>query len=201
MMSPLASRAVVPMCHVMPGLRALAMVVLVLAAPFGTAVAQARDTSLDALFDLLKRAKTAAEAQTVEGAIWAAWMRSGDAEADGLMLLGAVAMEAGDAKTALAVFDKLVARRPDFAEAWNKRATVHYLRGDFPAAVADIQRTLALEPRHFGALSGLGLIYDALGKERSALRAFEAALRIHPRLPGARAYVEAIREKTAGLAI
>ena len=200
-MSPLARRAAVPMCVFMRGLRTLAMVVLVLAAPFGIPAAQARDTSLDALFDLLKKAKTAAEAQTVEGAIWVAWMHSGDAEADGLMQLGAAAMEAGDAEAALAVFDKLVARRPDFAEAWNKRATVHYMMGDFAASVADIQRTLALEPRHFGALSGLGLIYDALGKEQPALRAFEAALRIHPRLPGARAYVDAVREKTAGLPI
>lgn len=201
MMSPLARRATVPMCHSMHSLRTLVVVLLVLASPFGIPAAQARDNSLDALFDLLKRAKTAAEAQNVEGAIWVAWMHSGDAEADSLMQLGTAAMEAGDPESALAVFDKLVVRRPDFAEAWNKRATVHYMMGNFGASVADIQRTLALEPRHFGALSGLGLIYDALGKERPALRAFEAALRIHPRLPGARAYVEAVRQKTAGLPI
>lgn len=185
----------------MRSLRTLAMVVLVLAAPFGITAAQARDPGLDVLFDLLKKAKTAAEAQTVEGAIWVSWMHCGDVEADGLMQLGTAAMEAGDPEAALAIFDKLVNRRPDFAEAWNKRATVYYMMGDFAAAVADIQRTLALEPRHFGALSGLGLIYDALGKEGAALRAFEAALRIHPRLAGARAYVEAVREKTAGLPI
>jgi Flp pilus assembly protein TadD len=190
------------MCHFMRGLRTLAVVVLVLAAPFGIPSAQAaRDSSLDALFDLLKKAKTAAEAQNVEGAIWVAWMHSGDVEADSLMQLGTAAIEAGDPGSALAVFDKLVTRRPDFAEAWNKRATVHYMMGNFAASVVDIQRTLALEPRHFGALSGLGLIYDALGKERPALRAFEAALRIHPRLPGARSYVEAVRQKTAGLPI
>jgi Flp pilus assembly protein TadD len=177
------------------------MIVLMLAAPFGLPAAQSRDDNLGALFDLLKRAKTVAEAQNVEGAIWMAWMHSGDAEADGLMQLGTAAMEAGDPEAALAVFDQLVTRRPDFAEAWNKRATVHYMMGNLAASVADIQRTLALEPRHFGALSGLGLIYDALGKEGPALRAFEAALRIHPRLPGARAYVETVQHKMAGLPI
>jgi tetratricopeptide (TPR) repeat protein len=182
-------------------LRILAVVVVVFAASLGAAAAAGRDRNLDSLFELLQKATTTAEAQSVEGAIWTLWMQSGDADADTLMQLGVAAMNAGDLDAALAAFDSLVKAAPDFAEAWNKRATVYYMAGDYAASVADIERTLALEPRHFGALSGLGLIYAHLGQEKAALRAFEAALKIDPHLPGARAYIEAVREKSIGRAI
>lgn len=185
----------------MRSLRALALVVVVLVASLGAAGAAGRDPNLDALFDLLKKATTMAEAQSVEGAIWTRWMQSGDTAADTLMQLGVAAMNAGDLAAAATAFDSLVKAAPDFAEAWNKRATVEYLVGDYTASVADIERTLVLEPRHFGALSGLGLIYAHLGQEQAAVRAFTAALKINPHLPGASAYIEAIREKAAGRAI
>lgn len=181
--------------------RVLALALVVSVASLGSAAAAGRDRNLDTLFDLLKKATTTAEAQTVEGAIWNLWMQSGKPEADGLMLAGATAMEAGDLETARVAFDELVRLAPDFAEAWNKRATVHYLMGDYAASVADIERTLALEPRHFGALSGLGLIYAHLGEEAAAVRAFAAALKINPHLPGATAYIESVREKKTGRAI
>lgn len=183
----------------MRNLRTLGLALVILAASVGAAAAADRD--LDALFDLLRKATTTAEAQSVEGAIWARWMHSGDTDADNLMELGVAAMQAGHLEAALTAFDTLVEAAPDFAEAWNKRATVYYMMGDFAASVADIERTLALEPRHFGALSGLGLIYAHLGREAAATRAFEAALKINPHLPGATAYIEAFRDKTTGRAI
>jgi tetratricopeptide (TPR) repeat protein len=92
----------------------------------------------------------------------------------------------------------MVRRSPNFAEGWNKRATVYFLLGDFDASVGDIERTLQLEPHHFGALSGLGQIYLALDREEAALKAFEAALVIDPHLVGVRAAVEGIKKKREG---
>ncbi len=87
------------------------------------------------------------------------------------------------------------------AEGWNKRATVHYLMASHQESLGDIERTLALEPRHFGALSGRGLVNLALGREEAALQAFEAALQIYPHLPGAKSHIKALREKLKGKAI
>ena len=84
---------------------------------------------------------------------------------------------------------------PDYAEGWNKRATVHYLKGDYSASVIDIERTLALEPRHFGAISGMGLIFMARGDEAGALKAFKEVLKIHPHARGAQFHVEELRKK------
>jgi len=182
-------------------LRLIPILMLMLAAPAVASATHARDPNLDPLLDRLKAAPTETEAKSIEQAVWQAWMHSGDVEADSLMLLGVSAMQVGNLPAALAVFDRLVDHAPDFAEAWNKRATVHYLLGDYERSVADIERTLALEPRHFGALSGLGMIYDALGKEEAALKAFQAVLRIHPQLRGIRSHVESLREKLAGRAI
>ena len=91
-----------------------------------------------------------------------------------------------------------LAEQPEFAEAWNKRATVLYLMGDYQRSVADVEQTLALEPRHFGALAGLGLINLALDREVAALRAFEAALNIHPQQPGLRAKIKELRTRLGG---
>jgi tetratricopeptide (TPR) repeat protein len=94
--------------------------------------------------------------------------------------------------------DALVRRAPDFAEAWNRRATLNFLIGDYRASVDDIQATLRLEPRHFGALSGLGLIYLAIDRPEAAARSFEAALAVHPHLPGARAHVDMLKGRIEG---
>jgi tetratricopeptide (TPR) repeat protein len=87
---------------------------------------------------------------------------------------------------------------PSFAEGWNKRATVYYLMGDFKASVGDIEHTLELEPRHFGALSGLGLIYMNMGKDQAALRAFRKTLEINPHLPAIRERADELAKKLKG---
>ncbi len=156
------------------------------------------DPRLDALFGKLKSTADAAEAQAVEQAIWRVWLDSGDAKIDAIMATGVRAMTFRDHAQALRAFDEMVRLAPGFAEGWNKRATVHYLRGDHDAAAADIERTLALEPRHFGALSGLGLVRLAQGDEAAALAAFEAALKLHPHLPGADSHIKDLRERVKG---
>jgi tetratricopeptide (TPR) repeat protein len=96
------------------------------------------------------------------------------------------------------IYDAIIKRDPEFAEGWNRRATLRFMTGDYDGSVADIQKVLALEPRHFGALAGLGMIYMAVDEPEGALRAFEAALAIHPHLPAARAHVGFLREQMQG---
>ncbi len=160
--------------------------------------ADQNDPRLDDLFARLKSVPNEAEARVTEEAIWRVWIVSGNEAADRRMARGVLAMQGGAHAVALAAFDRIVAIAPDFAEGWNKRATVHYLMGNFQASLDDIAKTLALEPRHFGALSGRGLVNLALGDERAALEAFEAALAIHPHLPGANTHIKALRERVRG---
>ena len=160
-----------------------------------------KDPRLDGLFEDLRKAPTEEEAQPVEEKIWRVWLMSGNGSVDAEMLRGLHAMGKKDNEAALDAFTRAVTMQPDFAEGWNKRATVNYLLGRYDQSVIDIQKTLELEPRHFGALSGLGLINLALGRDRQALAAFEAALKIHPHMPGADSHIRELREKFRGKGI
>ncbi|HMR32937.1 MAG TPA: tetratricopeptide repeat protein [Geminicoccaceae bacterium] len=174
--------------------RVLAAALLLLSA--APALADQIDPRLPALFERLKAGPEAAV--VAEAEIWQIWSEIFDAESAELLAEGTAAMATRSWPTALERFDALVERSPNFAEAWNKRATLHYLMGDYPASVADIQRTLALEPRHFGALSGLGLIFMTIGDPEPAIESFEAALAIHPYMPGARQNIEGLRAQVGG---
>ena len=156
--------------------------------------ADQNDSRLDGLFTQLREAAGPGEAHQVEGQIWQIWGQSDDGAVRGLMRDGVAAMTRGDYRHALAKFDQMVVIAPDFAEGWNKRATVHYMLGNYAQSLADIAKTLVLEPRHFGALSGRGLVYVRLEDERRALKAFEDALAIHPHLPGAAANADQLRK-------
>ena len=159
------------------------------------------DPRLGTLFAELAKAPSPEEAAPIEQTIWKIWMLSGNGAVDADMLRGLQAMGKNDNETALDYFTRVIEASPDFAEGWNKRATVNYLLGRFDASVIDIQKTLALEPRHFGALSGLALINLSLDREREALKAFEAAMRVHPNLPGAETHIRELREKIRGKGI
>ena len=100
------------------------------------------------------------------------------------MRMGTRSMDAGQFEQAIGIFSSLIQKAPDFAEAWNKRATIYFMIGDYSLSIEDVDRTLALEPRHFGALSGLGQIELLRGNGDAALNAFERALEVHPKLPG-----------------
>jgi tetratricopeptide (TPR) repeat protein len=162
------------------------------------ALADQQDLRLEGLFTRLQTTSDPAEAEAAQRQIWEIWIDADDSVADRLMQGGIQAMATGQHGLALEYFDRLVERAPDFAEAWNKRATVHYLLDDYDASVLDIERTLALEPRHFGALSGLGMIYDAIGKPGAALRSYEAAVAINPHLEGTRQRIDALRRQLRG---
>lgn len=160
------------------------------------------EARVDDLLARLAAAGSAAEAAETEARIWSIWREAPDAEAGALLGRAEEAIGRRDYPAALDALDALVLRSPGFAEAWRQRAAVHHLIGDQRAALADLRRVLALEPRHFGALSNLGLVLAALDRPHQAVRAFEAALAIHPFLPGARAHVGMLRgEGGDGLAL
>ena len=132
------------------------------------------------------RGDDAAAAAVAASALWDMWHASGSPEIDKLLQRGMEAMERGDLLAAEALFTDIIRRAPDFAEGWNKRATVRYL-GDNPgAAVADCEETLARKPHHFGALSGQGLCHMALGEHREAADLFRRTLAVYPHLDAAR---------------
>jgi tetratricopeptide (TPR) repeat protein len=150
----------------------------------GVAHADQKDPRLDKLFQQLKTAANTEASQPIEEQIWEIWIESGDQNVDALMAIGVAALNDSDYAQAYRAFSRIVDLAPNFAEGWNKRATVLYLMGRYDESMKDIAKTLALEPRHFGALSGLGLCNAQLQKEKEALDAFEKALAINPNMPG-----------------
>jgi len=125
-----------------------------------------------------------------EAALWAMWCRSGVPEHDALMVEGVAALERSDFVGATAIFTRLVDAAPDWAEAWNKRATARYLHRDFDGAIGDCEATLARKPQHFGALSGQGLCHLALEQYARAAALFRRALAVHPSLAPVRANLQ-----------
>ena len=179
-------------------MRRLAFGLLLLGALTPAVLADQGDPRLGRLFAQLKAAPDEAAAKPVEALIWRIWGETADAESAAILARGVTAMNLGDGRTARAAFDLLVAREPAFAEAWNKRATLLYLLGDDQGSMADIRRVLALEPRHFGALSGLALIFLRQDRPAEALRSLEAALALYPLMPGGRDRAAELKEATAG---
>jgi len=157
------------------------------------------DPALDRLFTELARTTSHAEAEQLTSEIWTRWIASdGDADADRLMQSGMALMSRGVLDGAEQIFSQLVYKRPDFAEAWNKRATVRFLLGDDTGSRRDIARVIDLEPRHFGALSGLGMISLRNGDPAGALQAFEAALQVNPHLEQAMDVARQLRQQLRG---
>ncbi len=153
------------------------------------------DPRLNGLFERLKTAPSPEAAAPVEAEIWTIWAESGDADLDQVFEVGSRAMALGDTATALKIFDVVVRKAPDFAEGWNKRATVHYMMGNYEASLADIDRTLELEPHHFGALAGLGLVNIELDRDEAALDAFERVLKVTPQSQSAKFNIEIVKQR------
>ena len=182
----------------LPAICAAILAMVLIAGPGAPARADQDDPRLDGLFERLQTTATASEARRLEQRIWRVWLETDDAAVNRLMQEGVRALQRQHYTRALQAFDRMVGQAPEFAEGWNKRATVHYLMGNWRASVRDIQRTLALEPRHFGALFGLGLIYDALDEPEAALRSFEATLALNPHSESTRQMVEQLRRQLRG---
>jgi tetratricopeptide (TPR) repeat protein len=167
-------------------LRSALLAALVSSGFSATASADQRDPNLPILFKFLKSAQHSDQAGLVEDKIWEIWSVTGDPELDTLMTSSAEAMERRDYPAALKDVNQILKAKPDFAEGWNKRATLYFLMGDYQKAIADIDRTLELEPRHFGALSGLGMSNLKLGRDEAATDAFRRLLSIDPLYPNAK---------------
>jgi len=157
-------------------------------------MARQDDPSLDGLFQRLKSVDDPVASKALQDAIWQAWIYSPEREEMQLMLQGIQAMQEQREQDALAIFTELCRLAPNFAEAWNKRATVNWLLDDYDASVADIGRTLALEPRHWGALSGLAMIETERGNYAAAVRAYERALEANPHLNDMRTELERLKK-------
>jgi tetratricopeptide (TPR) repeat protein len=141
------------------------------------------------LFDDDERVRGAAEA-----AIWAIWSRSGDPAADRLFERGVEQMRDGRLRMAADTFGRVIALRPAFTEAWNKRATVYYLLGEDELSLKDCDEVLKRNPQHFGVLAGYGQIYLRKGDLPRALDYFEQALAINPNMAGVQASIDVVRE-------
>jgi len=130
-----------------------------------------------------------------EQGLWLLWSRSGDAEIDRLMARGTEAMQAGRHSEAVGVFSSIIERKPEFAEGWNRRATVYYLAGQHEKSIADCHEVLKRNPRHFGALSGMGQIYFQLEDWGKALEWYRRALEANPNLLGVEMNIRLLEER------
>jgi len=160
-----------------------------------SAIAQnnGRSEMLDTLFAKLQTASDPMAIQSLEGAIWEQWTMVPDPKQRALMLQGIAEMQQRELQRAVTTFTKLIELAPDLSEAWNKRATVQWLLGNFPASLADICETIKREPRHFGAYSGLGMIHAEMGEPGRAMAAFELAKKYNPHIVGIDAEIERLK--------
>lgn len=177
---------------------ALAALALLLAHAIAPAVADQNDPALERLFEILQTTDDSAQALAADREIWRRWGESEDETADRLMRTGLVALHSGDLAGAETVFGEVTERLPEFAEGWNKRATVRYFRGNLSGAIADCGRTLALESRHYGALSGMGLIHMAKDDKAEALQWFKRALSVNPHMVGVRSHISSLQKALKG---
>ena len=129
-----------------------------------------------------------------EQGLWVLWARSGDAQVDELMERGAAEVEADHYPQAIELFSEVIRRKPEFAEGWNRRATVYYLAGAYAKSLADCEQVLRRNPEHFGALSGVGQIYTRLEQYDQALTWFRRALEINPNMLGVEINIREIEE-------
>jgi tetratricopeptide (TPR) repeat protein len=157
-----------------------------------------RNRNIDFLFGALKVAPDDASAKAVEDRIWAVWFSAGNETTNLLMSRAKKATDDHDYDLAVRMLSSIIEIMPDFTEAWNRRATVYFLQKDYTNSIADIAKVLAREPRHFGALSGLGLIMQEVGDEKHALEAYRKALDVYPRLKGMDEKVKTLMEKVEG---
>ncbi len=150
---------------------------------------------LPGLFDRLQNAEKPIDVVLIEQQIWGHWLEGPDETSTQLMSQIQIALQSGQNDFGLKLSNQLIDAYPDFAEGWNKRATLFYLMNRFEDSVADIQKTLDLEPNHFGALAGLGLILMRTGDAQGAVQAFEEVLKISPASPSAEANAAQARDQ------
>jgi tetratricopeptide (TPR) repeat protein len=154
--------------------------------------------NLDTLFSALKIAPDEASAKAIEERIWALWLISGSDTCNLFMARAKVATDAKDYDLALKLLSAIIEIKPDYVEGWNRRATIYYLKDDYGHAIADIGQVLTREPRHFGALSGLGQMLQEIGDDKDALEAYRKALAIDPHLEHIPDVIKTLTDKVEG---
>jgi tetratricopeptide (TPR) repeat protein len=154
--------------------------------------------NLDFLFGALKAAPDDVTAKAVEERIWAVWSVSRSDTTNLLMSRVKTAVEKKDIDLAIKLLDAIIKIKPGYVEAWNRRATLYYMKKEYGRALVDIAEVLRREPRHFGALSGLGLILQDVGDDKLALDAYRRALAVYPRLQRIPELVKTLSEKVEG---
>ena len=157
-----------------------------------------RNRNVDFLFGALKVAPDDASAKEIENRIWSLWTEANNETTNLLMSRAKKAADDKDYDLAIRMLSSIIEIKPDFTEAWNRRATIYFLKKDYTNSMADIAKVLAREPRHFGALSGLGLIMQDVGDDKHALDAYRKALDVYPRLKGINDKVKTLKEKVEG---
>lgn len=157
-----------------------------------------RTRGLDFLFGALKAAPDETSARHVEARIWALWLQTPSDTAGLLMTRAKAAIDAQNIDVALQLLDAVIKLRPDYTEAWNRRATLYYLKNDYVRSLEDLQQVLIREPRHFGALAGVGMIMQDIGDEKRALDAFRRALAVDPYLEKVPDMIKQLSEKVEG---
>lgn len=153
---------------------------------------------LDNLLARLHASTSERQAKAIEHTVLQLWLRNYSPSVEVLMKQALSAINDEAHASALTLLDTVIEIAPDYAEAWNKRATVHFFSRDYERSLSDIERVLELEPRHFGALAGRALVHKAMGDKKKALQAFREALEIHPFLSGAKSAVKALRKEVEG---
>lgn len=168
--------------------------VLILLAYSLASPADQNDPALDDLFEQLAVTTSDEEASNITREIWQRWTANDDPDVSRLMQIGIRALNYSTYRKALQSFDRVIEIAPEFAEGWNKRATLYYHIKEYRRSMDDIKKTLRLEPRHFGAWSGLGLVSIAQENYAGALAAFKKALSINPHIPNIRRYVQKLED-------
>jgi tetratricopeptide (TPR) repeat protein len=157
-----------------------------------------RIQNLDFLFGALKLAPDDITAKAIEQRIWALWTVSHSDTANLLMTRVKAAIESKDLDVAIQLLDAIVKVKPDYVEAWNRRATIFYMKKDYGRALADIREVLKREPRHFGALAGFGLIMQDIGDDKQALEVYRRVLTLYPRMERIPDLVKTLQSKVEG---
>ena len=167
-----------------------------------TAYTDQNDPRLDQLFADLQTPLSTTAVRKIENQIWEYWLSfPNDQTIENTMTAAILMMESGHLRSAENIFGRIIEREPQFAEAWNKRATVRFLNGDHKGSTRDIAQVLQLEPRHFGALSGLGMIHMHNGDWQNALKTYELAFSIHPYLTNVEIIIDDLKTRLKGRAL
>ena len=161
----------------------------------GIASSDQKNPELDELFQLLQTATDLEEARVISDQIWFNWYQHDDDEVTRLMELGETSLRRGQLNEAVQIYSRVIELDQQFAEGWNRRATTYYMMGRYVESTADVVATLALEPRHFGALSGQGMIYMRLDNSEKAIEYMEKALEVNPHMLGVQETIEILKKQ------